>query len=172
LSLTPEQNDILKHDELIFNLVQKRMYDELDRIDKLDSKSNNLIALSGVLAGFFIGVSTNQIAILSRLPYGVVFVLILGVGLLIVSIVFSLRAMKIRRWTVVPDPKVLIDEYKSKTYLETLRPVAVEMSLVQEEMVKANNQKAHLIDLSWDLLLCGLGVTFVFVILLFLSVGT
>ncbi|MDA4117639.1 MAG: hypothetical protein OK455_04770, partial [Thaumarchaeota archaeon] len=70
-----------------------------------------------------------------------------------------LRAIRVKKWEVVPDPKVLIDQYKNKSYLETLRPVIVELSSVEVEMVKSNNQKASSIDVAWNLLLGGLGIT-------------
>jgi hypothetical protein len=66
---------------------------------------------------------------------------------------------------------VLIDQYKNKSYLETLRPVIVEMSSVEVEMVKSNNQKASSIDVAWNLLLGGLGITFIFVILAIVIAG-
>lgn len=161
------EDDIIKHDEFIFGLVQKRMYDELDRSDKLDSKANNLITLSGVLAGFLLGIITNQISALSSLPKTEVAILLLGVALLISSVFFSLRAIKVRKWDIVPDPKVLIEKYKSKHYLETLRPVTVEMSTVELDMVISNDREAGSINIAWNLLLGGLGVTFIFVILAF-----
>jgi hypothetical protein len=86
LTKTAEEEDVIKHDELLFGLVQKRMYDELDRTDKLDSKATGLISLSGVLAGFFLGIVTNQITALFALPKSEIFVLLLGIGLLIASV--------------------------------------------------------------------------------------
>ncbi|MDA4113637.1 MAG: hypothetical protein OK474_06300 [Thaumarchaeota archaeon] len=167
MSKDPAENDTIKHDEFIFGLVQKRMYDELDRFDKLDSKANSLITLSGVLAGFFLGIITNEFAILSKFPVVDVLLLFVGVGLLIASVAANLVAIRVRRFDLVPDPRALIDGYKSKSYLETLRPVAVEMSSVQEELVKLNNQKAHSVDTAWNLLIGGLGITFIFVIAVF-----
>jgi hypothetical protein len=169
LSTDPVETDAIKHDEFIFGLVQKRMYDELDRFDKLDSKANGLITLSGVLAGFFLGVITNEFPSLSKFPISDVLLLFVGVGLLIASVVVSLTAIRVRRFDLVPDPKALIDGYKSKSYLETLRPVTVEMSSVQEELVKVNNQKAGSVDTAWNLLVGGLGVTFIFVIVVFVN---
>jgi hypothetical protein len=169
LSKDPAENDTIKHDEFIFGLVQKRMYDELDRFDKLDSKANSLITLSGVLAGFFLGIITNEFGSLSKLQILDVLVLFVGVGLLIASVAASLMAIRVRRFDLVPDPKALIDEYKTKSYLETLRPVVVEMSSVQEELVKLNNQKAGSVDTAWNLLVGGLGITFIFVIAIFVN---
>jgi F0F1-type ATP synthase assembly protein I len=148
-------------------LAQRRMYDELDRADKLDSKANSLITLSGVLAGFFLGIITNQITALSTLPKYEVGVLLLGVAFLVASVFYSLRAFRVRKWAVVPDPKVLIDKYKDRRYLETLRTVTTEMSEVQVEMVKSNNQKAGYVSTAWNLLIGGLGITFIFVIVAF-----
>lgn len=145
------------------------MYDELDRFDKLDSKANSLITLSGVLAGFFLGIITNEFGSLSKLQILDVLVLFVGVGLLIASVAASLMAIRVRRFDLVPDPKALIDEYKTKSYLETLRPVVVEMSSVQEELVKLNNQKAGSVDTAWNLLVGGLGITFIFVIAVFVN---
>ncbi len=169
MSKDPAENDTIKHDEFIFGLVQKRMYDELDRFDKLDSKANSLITLSGVLAGFFLGIITNEFTGLSKFPVVDVLLLFVGVGLLIASVAVSLTAIRIRRFDLVPDPKALIDEYKAKSYLETLRPVAVEMSSVQGELVLLNNQKARSIDTAWNLLVGGLGITFIFVIAVFVN---
>ena len=169
MSTDPAVTDAIKHDEFIFGLVQKRMYDELDRFDKLDSKANSLITLSGVLAGFFLGVITNEFPSLSKFPISDVLLLFVGVGLLIASVAVSLTAIRVRRFDLVPDPKALIDGYKAKSYLETLRPGTVEMSSVQEELVKVNNQKAGSVDTAWNLLVGGLGATFIFVIVVFVN---
>jgi hypothetical protein len=165
----PAENDTIKHDEFIFALVQKRLYDELDRFDKLDSKANSLITLSGVLAGFFMGVVANEFSSLSKIPVIDIVVLFVGVGLLIFSVMVSLMAIRVRRFDMVPDPKVLIDRYRTRPYLDTLRPVVVEMSSAQEELVGVNNKKARSVDIAWDLLVGGLFFTFVFVIAIFVS---
>ena len=165
----PAENDTIKHDEFIFGLVQKRLYDELDRFDKLDSKANGLITLSGVLAGFFMGVVANEFSSLSKIPVADILVLFLGVGLLIASVMVSLMAIRVRRFDMVPDPEALIERYRTRSYLETLRPVVVEMSSAQEELVRLNNQKARSVDGAWDLLVGGLVATFAFVIVIFVS---
>jgi hypothetical protein len=165
----PAENDTIKHDEFIFALVQKRMYDELDRFDKLDSKANSLITLSGVLAGFFMGVVANEFGSLSKIPIGDVLALLVGVGFLIASIMVSLAAIRVRRFDMVPDPEALIGRYRTRSYLETLRPVVVEMSSAQEELVKLNNQKARSVEIAWDLLAGGLALTFIFLIIIFAS---
>lgn len=162
------EDDVLKHDEFIFTLTQKRMYDELDRGDKLDSKASSLITLSGALSGFFLGIVTNQFKALSAIPRYEVVIMFVGVASLLASVFYSLRAMRVRKWDVVPDPRVLIDTYKTKHYFETLRPVTGEMANVQAEMLQTNNKKADYVDASWNLLLGGLGITFIFVIIVLL----
>jgi hypothetical protein len=161
-------DEVTKHDEFIFGLAQKRMYDELDRGDKLDSKANSLITLSGALAGFFLGVITNQFKALSALPAYESIILLVGVGLLLASIGYGLTATRVRKWEVVPDPKKLIDKYQDAGYLETLHTVAAGMANVQLLAVEVNNEKARCVDMAWNLLLVGLALTFIFVIVVFL----
>jgi hypothetical protein len=75
-----------------------------------------------------------------------------------------LVALKVRRWTTVPDVRTLIEEYTTKHYGEVLQRTAGEMAKAVVQTQKQNKSKAKFIDWSWILLMIGLTMVFISVV--------
>jgi hypothetical protein len=105
--ITPSNNDDARRtDELVFNLIAKQYDNQVQRRRDLDSKAGSLIGYVTIVTGLLIGLGTFSIlGSLSKpqfyLPY------FMGIASLIASIVFSLLAVIIRKWTAVPDVRKL-----------------------------------------------------------------
>jgi hypothetical protein len=154
-----------KRDELIFELIKRRLDDEASRISSLDSKAANLIGVVSVVVGLLLSVATVTLPalvsnLISALPY------FMGASLLIASIVFALLAFRVRKWITIPDVEYLRDEYTKLPYEEVLKRNAGEMVNAVVDTQKKNNTKAQMINWSWYCLVIGLAIVLVSVILL------
>jgi hypothetical protein len=118
LDETKIEEDNLKRDTLLFDLIKRRYDAEWDRIAGLDSKANNFIGFVSVVTGLLLGSSTFTFSKLLSYP-SLTVLYFFGTGLLLVSIGFALSAIKIRRWHAVPETtttKLKIDELKMLVY--------------------------------------------------------
>ena len=88
-----------------------------------------------------------------------------GISLLLISIGFALTALKIRRWSVVPNVQTLIDDYTLLPYSEVLQRNAGEMAKAVVNSEQKNNNKAKSIEGSWYFLIAGLSIVFLSVII-------
>ena len=93
---TKIEEDNLKRDTLLFDVIKRRYDAEWDKIAGLDSKANNFIGFISVVTGLYF----------------------FGTGLLLVSIGFALSAIKIRRWHAVPNVETLLNKYTSMPLLQ------------------------------------------------------
>ena len=90
--------------------------------------------------------------------------LVLGtLGLLLLSMIFSLIAFKVGVYEVAPEPRALIEYYSSETHQKTLRTVASEMTNAIEINTKSTNRKANLVTVSWALFLGGMSLSALFI---------
>jgi hypothetical protein len=159
-----------QRDELIFDLVKRRYDGELERWDGLDTKAGSLI-------GFFSIVTSLTLAAGSFNLQGVLddqYILagfFIGVGLLIISIAFSLICFRIRETIFIPDTNSLVSKYAmgSVSYRETLRVTCGEMSDAVIRLENVNNDKAKWIRYSWSLFVISLGYMFILFVLFTLT---
>ncbi|MGA9153159.1 MAG: hypothetical protein WBZ36_21485 [Candidatus Nitrosopolaris sp.] len=113
---TKIEEDNLKRDTLLFDLIKRRYDAEWDRIAGLDSKANNFIGFISVVTGLLLGSSTFTFSKLSCTYPSLTVLYFLGTGLLLVSIGFALSAIKIRRWHAVPNVETLLNKYTGCLY--------------------------------------------------------
>jgi hypothetical protein len=154
----------IKRDELLFDLVKRRYDSEWDRIKDLDDKANNFIGFVSVIIGLLLGSGTFNLTNASlhsllSIPY------FLGIGTLLVSVIFSLRAIKIRKWPAVPNVKTLLDNYGYEPYDKILVTTRDTMADTTLKIERQNNSKTVLITQSWYLLISGLVIIFIFIII-------
>jgi Na+/phosphate symporter len=147
-----EDND--KRDELIFDLVKRRLDGESTRLSNLDSKATNLIGFISVVVGLLLGGSAFAPAGISNQALSVPY--FVGISLLITSIILALLATKVMKWIAIPDVEYLRQEYTKLAYGEVLRRNAGEMINAVMDAEKKNNKKAQLIGWSWYCLVGGL----------------
>jgi hypothetical protein len=119
-----DENVDKKRDDLIFELIKRRIDSEGQRINSLDTKAGNLVGYVSVLVGLLLGggsllsggaiFKTSSVLLSSN--HIVPFIYFVGVAFLLVSIDCSLTALKVRRWIAVPNVHVLISDYISLPY--------------------------------------------------------
>jgi MFS family permease len=151
-------------DELIFELIKRRLDDESARTDNLDGKASNLIGFVSVVVGLLLGTGTFTLPVIAdNFSYSIPY--FGSIVLLLVSIVIGLFAFRVRQWIVVPDVNYLLEEYTSKPFSEVLKPNAVEMANAVSDAEKKNGSKADLINWSWYFLIAGLALMLVFLLI-------
>jgi hypothetical protein len=157
-------------DELIFDLIKRRVETELSRTNNLDSKAGSIVGFVSILAGLLLGggslVSGGDINN-SNLDFTDIksVLYFFGVALLLVSIGLSLFALRVRKWIAVPNVTTLIERYTELSYEEVLKRNAGEMAKSVTDSEKQNNVKGRYLEYSWMLLIVGLIITFASVIL-------
>jgi hypothetical protein len=164
-------------DDLIFDLIRKRFDNERERTNNLDGKAHNLVGYTSVVVGLLLGggslLSGGEIfkssTFLSNSSFAVIY--FIGVSLLLISIGFALTALKIRRWSVVPNVQTLINDYTLLSYSEVLQRNAGEMAKAVVNSEEKNNNKAKSVEWSWYFLIAGLSIVFTSVILFTASIG-
>jgi len=114
---TKIEEDNLKRDTLLFDVIKRRYDAEWDKIAGLDSKANNFIGFISVVTGLLLGSSTFTYSKLLSYP-SLTVLYFFGTGLLLVSIGFALSAIKIRRWHAVPNVETLLNKYTSMPLLQ------------------------------------------------------
>lgn len=164
MSETSVSGDERNRDDLIFQLISQRLNGEGARSNGLDNKAGNLIGFTSVVIGLLLGSITLKFTILVENPI-LSFPYFLGIGVLLLSICFSLMVIKVRSWTVVPNVKYLLKNYTTVPYSEVLRRNAGTMADAVEKAESHNANKARYIEFSWYSLLSGLILVFVFMIL-------
>lgn len=160
-----------ERDKLIFELIRERFDQEWSRIGELDDKAANIIGFVGIIAGFLLGIESLILVQTPTLNALLVILYLLGIGFLMVSMILGLMAYRVRRWEVVPNVRVLIEEYTTKTHTEVLRRVAGETSLVVQQIKDQSNEKAGLIRRAWAFLILGLTTVLIYTATLILLAG-
>jgi len=161
LSKNVDDND---RDILIFNLIQKRLDGEWERLRSLDNKANSLIGFVSVAVSFLLGTGSLGFFDVKNLNQSVAAIFLVGIGVLIGSIIVALYGFKVRKWDGVPNVSYLIKEYKNKPHSIVLRRNAATMASVVEELEDKINEKAKYINYSWYATVIGLVLVFIFVI--------
>lgn len=161
MSKNVDDND---RDILIFNLIQKRLDGEWERLRSLDNKANSLIGFVSVAVSFLLGTGSLGFFDVKNLNQSVAAIFLVGIGVLIGSIIVALYGFKVRKWDGVPNVSYLIKEYKNKPHSIVLRRNAATMASVVEELEDKINEKAKYINYSWYATVIGLVLVFIFVI--------
>lgn len=170
IALVDKDSDEFKRGEIAFELI-KRNYDaEMARVNDLDGKAGTQIGFISVVLSLLIGVGTFQLLEKLTLPQFFLPYLI-GIGLLLLSFLSSLFAIKIRDWTWAPKTQTVFDGgFKSENGAWFVMLMASKaMVIAVEDMKKKNNDKASKISMSWQFLIGGLGAIIVYVLVVALS---
>lgn len=149
---------------LAFELISKHYQSELELRKELDGKAGNLIGYVTIVTGLLIGLGTFSIIDSLQkpeyyLPYFV------GIASLIISIVFSLGAVRVRKWVIVPDVEKLWDAVMRDpvfTYNTVIKRVGVDMVDAVKSNHEYNEQKAKWTLISWYFLVFGLILIVIF----------
>jgi hypothetical protein len=165
-----KHDDDRDRDELIFDLIKRRVETELNRTNNLDSKAGSIVGFVSILAGLLLGGGSllfggqmnNLHFDLTDIKSNLYF---FGVALLLLSIGLSLFALRVRKWIAVPNVTTLIERYTELSYEEVLKRNAGEMARSVTDSEKQNNAKGRYLEYSWTLLILGLIITFTSVIL-------
>lgn len=117
----------LKRDQLIYELIKRRLDNERQRINDLDGKASNLVGFVSVVVSILLGSALFELRSLSsNLPVSILF--FMGIGGLLLSIGLALAGFRIRRWTDVPEVQHLIERYTTLPYDEVLKRNAGQMA--------------------------------------------
>jgi hypothetical protein len=168
-----------KRDDLIFELIKRRIDNEGERTNSLDTKAGSLVGYVSVLVGLFLGggsllsggVIFKTSSVLLSTNHIVSFIYFVGLAFLLVSIGCSLNALRVRKWIAVPNVDTLISDYITRPYIDVLQTNAVEMANAVAKREAQNNNKAKFIVWSWYLLIAGLCIIFASAIVLSASGG-
>jgi hypothetical protein len=157
-----------RRDDLIFELIKDRIKGERERSIGLDNKAGNLIGFTSVVIGLLLGTISLKLDILIHNPL-LSITYFIGIGVLLLSIFFSLMVIKIRGWIIVPNVRHLLDYYTAKTHQELLRRNAATMANAVGVSERNNGNKARYTQWSWCSLLSGLVMVFIFMLLYILT---
>jgi hypothetical protein len=161
-------SDEIKRDDLLLDLVKRRYDSEVQRINDLDSKANNMTGYVSIVISLLIG--TGTFGVLGKLSIFVYYIpYFIGIILLAVSFLFSLSAIAIRKYPFVPKPETLIEVYLTKKSRVVTRKVLATMAAAVTNIREQNEDKALKITFSWGFLIAGLVAILIFALVLALS---
>lgn len=153
--ISPEEEK--ERDKLIYEIIVERHKQELQRTSDLDSKANNTIGFSGLLA-------TLIATVVSYLPKGSYTLLFSApLSLLIVSAILGLLAYRVKTYEAI-EPRKFIEEYKDKTLKNTLREYVGTIADSTLKNHKVHEDKAKLIKYASALLVLAISLFFVIAI--------
>jgi hypothetical protein len=145
----------VQRDKLIYEIVSDRYKQELRITIDLDSKANNVIGFSGLLA-------TLIVAITGYLPKGDYQALfVVPVILLIFSAIEGLRAYWIKPYKAI-EPENFVKEYKNKSTTEILRDLYATTAYIINKNNEINRRRATWIKYASTLLVLAIGIFFAF----------
>jgi hypothetical protein len=98
-----EQEVNTKRDEFIFQIIQKRLDGEISRIDKPDSKANNLTYFVSLITGLLLGSSSFNLSFFIEFNHKYLQLYFIGIVSLLLLLVFALIPTRIQNWTIAPD---------------------------------------------------------------------
>lgn len=171
--MAPDDSDEIKKGQIAFDLLKRRYDDEMGRIKDLDGKAGSQIGFISIVLSIVIGLGTLQLFDkLSKpqfyLPY------FIGIGLLLLSFLFSLCAIMIAKWPVVPAVEAILREgfYSHPiTSRNLVRRISEAMADAIKEIEIKNDGKAFKILIGWWLLIAGLISIVLFAIIFMTSSG-
>jgi hypothetical protein len=153
-----------KRHELFFNLASTRYKHEVERRGALDTKASSMIGYVTIVTGIMVGVGSFNI--ISALDTGLRYLsYFLGIGALVVSILASMLALRIRDWITVPEEPWLETIWDDPTndYRDVLKGVGTKMLRASHENGRTNDKKSRFIKWSWYFLVGGIAWLVIFV---------
>ena len=171
MSEEPAENDAVKKDEIIHELVKRIADYEFDIKQILDDKGSNLIGYVTIVTGLLIGLGTFDIFDkLSRPEYFIPY--FVGIALLIATIIFSMLSVRVREYRYVPVMEDLRrvmddDQWTSRTVIRQFNTNAMD---AVEEYHASNERKATWITFSWGCLVSGLILITLYVIIIAITI--
>jgi hypothetical protein len=162
--------DPFKKGEIAFDLIKRRYDSEVARINDLDGKAGTQIGFISVVLSIVIGAGTFQLLDKLAAPQ-LFFPYFIGIGLLITSFLYSLKAFKVREWVWAPKTDITFQEGFNPPYsaFSIMRKSSEAMHIAIVDMEEKNNQKAKKIGKSWYYLLGGLAFIIIYVMIVVLS---
>ena len=124
----------------------------------MDSKAGSLIGYVTIVTGLIVGLGT--FSILDKLSLPLYYIpYFVGIAALLLSIILSLFAIKVRPWEVSPPVEKLEDYYKDskRVYKSVVVTVLFHISQAVKVNLDSNQSKATRISLSWICLVIGIG---------------
>lgn len=145
-------------EQLLLDLVKRRYDAEWQRAKDLDGKAGSLIGYVTIVTGLIVGLGT--FSILGKLSVPLYYTpYFIGIASLLLSIVISLFAIKIRSWEFSPRILDLQEYYKDikRDYTSITVTVFFSMAQAVRNNSKNNELKAFRISISWICLVIGIG---------------
>lgn len=134
---------IIETTKVIHNELVNRIKFEFERIKDLDSKTINLISISGIVLGIVTGISKILTDTNSNQTISVNFFILLALEIIVLgfTLIFGLIAYRVRKYSVIPEPYYLIGRYEAEDELTVLRALNDEYAIAIEINMISNNQK-------------------------------
>jgi len=165
-----KDSDEFKKGEMAFDLIKRRYDSEITRISDLDGKAGTQIGFISIVLSLLIGVGTFDF--LDKLTVPKFFLpYFIGIGLLLLSFVFSLLSVKVREWTFAPDTDKLFNEGFNPPFhaWNIMLRTSKAMNDAVIDIETKNNKKAKNIARSWYFLIGGLAGIIIYVIVVLFS---
>ena len=134
-------DDKVKNTEFIFNIVNKQMRKQSDRIDSLGQKAGILFGLDGIVLPLIL----SGFRVTSKPSF---YLLYLGVFLLFLSMTLLFLEYKTYVWRDDPNPENFFKKYQTETYKTTLQQLTSNLVESYKKNAKFINKKAELLDSS------------------------
>jgi hypothetical protein len=166
----------LERDKQILDLIVKTYYFQFEFRERLDSKLNNFIAITGTISTLSIGVALFVLERVStRNPYYIplIFTFFAYLGLFVSATIIGLKGYKPTEFTWYPeDPERLIREYsKFSSETEVIRVVAASFASATNANKDMNNRKSRICNYVFWLLIFGVLAVVLFAIFMVLALS-
>jgi len=141
------------------------------RKESLDSKAANLISLVGIIIGVYAAASSY---LLEKLSVSLSFYIssalfVAGIILYLYAAYKGLKALRIRKYSLGPDPRDFADRWMNTKEEDTLIALMLALIKSSEQISLASDEQARNLDLAHRSLVLGLLLTFFFVLSLILT---
>ena len=151
--------------EIVVEYEKNYFNQQLGRKERLDSKATSLISLAGVIISVYIVVSSYILEKLTLFPYFYVSsaFFVAGNACYLYAAYKGLKALKIRRFSVGPDPRDFADKWSDTKEEDTLIALMVSLVGISEQISDINVKKVQDLESGFRYLILGLLLTFLFV---------
>jgi len=166
----------LERDKQILDLIVKTYYFQFEFRERLDSKLNNFIAITGTISTLSIGVALFVLERVStrnpyHIPLTVTFLVYLG--LFVSAMIIGLKGYKPTEFTWYPeDPERLIRDYsKFSSETKVIRVVAASFASATNANKDMNDRKSRICNYVFRLLIFGVLAVVLFAIFMVLALS-
>ena len=160
---TSVNKDRLKEEELILDIAKSRYENALSRWASLDNKASNLIGYVTIVTGLLIGIGT--IDLFEKIDSAISFILFFGgLGFLILTIIFSLITIKLKKYAITPsleDLQRIFDDTRFE-YRTIIRQIIISILPALKKLEETNSNKAVWLGWSWYFLVTAIMFMFIF----------